>query len=84
MVRGIREAEQCLGSAEKAPTAAELKTAKVARRSLVAARPISEGEVIAADAIVARRPGTGLSPMDYWALVGTRAVRAYHIGEPIE
>lgn len=77
MVRSVREVEQALGSGLKAPAASEQKNISVARRSLVAVQPIAEGEVFTEENLAARRPGSGLSPMLYWQVLGTRARRAY-------
>ncbi len=62
LVRSIRRVETALGNGRKVPTASELETAKVARRSLVAARDISAGATLKRDMVVMRRPGTGMSP----------------------
>ena len=77
MVRSIREVEQSLGSPLKAPAASELKNMSIARRSLVAACPIAEGEVFTEDNLVVKRPGNGMSPMLYWQVLGTTAQRSY-------
>ena len=84
MVVGIREASQALGSPEKAPAPSEIKNIPIARRSLVAARPIREGETFGPGMVTAKRPGDGLSPMRYWDLMGTRATRDYAPDERIE
>ena len=47
--------------------------ASVARRSLVAARAILEGEAFIADVTHGKRPGHGLSPMAYWDVLSRRA-----------
>lgn len=84
MVSGIRAVELAIGTGEKTPLAVELKNRAIARKSLVAARPISLGSVISASDIAAKRPGTGISPMEFWRVVGTTANRAYNPGELIE
>ncbi len=83
MVAMIRESEKALGSPVKAPGAAERENIVVARKSLVAARPIAEGETFTADNLTVKRPAGGRSPMDYWAVLGTRADRAYAPDEAI-
>jgi N-acetylneuraminate synthase len=50
----------------------------------VAARPIQRGAVIGADDLAVKRPGTGRSPMDYWAVIGTRAARDYAADEALD
>jgi len=84
MVAGVRSVELALGDGVKAPHDCEKNTAEVARRSLVAAENISAGEVFSHQNIVARRPGTGASPMGYWDLLGTVAKRDYLAGELLE
>lgn len=84
MVRAIREVEVALGRPEKAPDPVELGNAAIARRALVAARPIRKGEVFSADALTAKRPADGLSPMLQWRLIGTTAQRDYAPDDAIE
>lgn len=73
MVRGIRTVEVALGHGRKVPAASETSTALVARRSLVAARTIQPGEVLADEMIAVKRPGSGFSPSLRTMLVGRRA-----------
>tara|TARA_B100000446_G_scaffold46105_3_gene42197 strand:- start:38842 stop:39921 length:1080 start_codon:yes stop_codon:yes gene_type:complete len=84
MVAGVRSVELALGDGVKAPHNCEKNTADVARRSLVAAESISAGKVFTHQNVVARRPGTGVSPMRYWDLIGTVAKRDYLAGELLE
>jgi N-acetylneuraminate synthase len=81
MVRAIRDVEAALGQSVKAPTAAELDTRAVARKSLMAAAAIREGEPFSVENVAARRPGTGVSPMEYWRYMGERAPHAYEPGD---
>jgi N-acetylneuraminate synthase len=84
LVSGIRNIEVALGSRLKAPADTELPNKPLARRSLVAARPIRRGEVLTAEAMTAKRPGDGLSPMEFWDLLGRPASRDFAVDEPIE
>ena len=84
MVAAIREVEIALGRAVKAPGPEEAANRSIARRSLVAARPIASGEVLTPDALTAKRPADGLSPMAVWGLLGRPTRRAYAIDEGIE
>jgi N-acetylneuraminate synthase len=77
MVEGIRQVEQSLGVAVKVPVASELKNKPVARKSLVAARKIRQGERFTEENVAVKRPGTGLSPLLYWDVLGKRAERDY-------
>ncbi|MDW7643582.1 MAG: N-acetylneuraminate synthase [Desulfuromonadales bacterium] len=84
MVRGIRQVEQALGEAVKAPTISERKNMEVARKSLVARCAIRAGEVFSEDNLGVKRPGKGLSPMNYWELIGRVASRDFQPDELIE
>jgi N-acetylneuraminate synthase len=72
LVEGVRRIETALGDGRKVPADAEADTARVARRSLVAARPISAGTPLAAEMIAIRRPGTGLAPAMRDVVLGRR------------
>ncbi len=80
MVRDIRSIEAALGSGMKQPTAAELEIAAVARKSIVAARPIEQGHLLSAEDLVLRRPGTGLPPAMLEQVIGRRIKRAVDEG----
>lgn len=84
LVAGIRKIEIALGSSIKAPTAAETGNRPAARRSLVAARALRQGELITSEALAFKRPGHGVSPMEFWDMVGRRAVRGFAVDELIE
>jgi N-acetylneuraminate synthase len=84
MVRAIRDVDASLGSPEKQPSAAERRTALVARRSLHVVKPIRTGETFTATHLAPLRPGIGRSPMALWSLIGTAATRDYEVGEAIE
>lgn len=73
LIQQIRTVESALGNGRKKPTLSEQNTAAVARRSLVAARPIRAGEIIGVTDLVGRRPGTGLPTAMLTHLVNRRA-----------
>jgi sialic acid synthase SpsE len=72
MIRRIRDVENSLGGGTKQPVAREAAVARVARRSLVAARSIPAGTILVPEMVVMRRPGTGLSPDQLGTVVGKR------------
>lgn len=84
LVKGIRAVEIALGDGHKRPIGAEWENARVVRKSLVARRAIATGEVLTADNVTAKRPGTGTSPMLYWDVLGKISARAYAEDEGIE
>ena len=83
MITAIRDVEGALGDGIKRPTESEWKNRAIARKSLVAARPIAMGEMFTVQNVACKRPGTGLTPMDYWAVVGTVSVREYNVDDVI-
>lgn len=81
MVQAIRDTEQALGNGIKSPQPTEIKNKPIARKSLVAAMPIHAGETFTEKNLTTKRPGSGLSPYHYWALLGKPAQRNYAEGE---
>lgn len=77
MVAGIREVEFAIGDGDKNPTKAEMSNRLVARRSLVAAKTIAAGDALSPGMIAAKRPGTGITPMAYWDIIGTSAHQSF-------
>ena len=84
MVDAIRNVEQAIGSADKHATASETPNKVVARKSIVAARDIAEGEILTEENITVKRPGNGISPMQWDEVLGTRAKRSFSYDELIE
>ncbi len=84
LVDGIRNIELAKGSFEKAPTESELKNRSVARKSIVAAKNISDGEVFTEENLTTKRPGSGISPMRWNEVIGTTAKRDFMEDELIE
>jgi len=70
LVQAIRRTERILGTGVKCPTSDEKIIAKVARKSIVAARDIPKGKKIETNDIAFKRPGTGLAPAQAEHLVG--------------
>lgn len=77
MVTAIRQVEQALGDGIKIPSASELKNKPIARKSLVASRAIRAGQTFSEENLTSKRPGNGVSPMEYWAYLEKLAERDY-------
>lgn len=84
MVSSIRHIEKAIGTGEKTPSPSEKKNITVARKSIVAAKNIKLGEILTEDNITAKRPGTGISPMKWNEVIGTKAIRDFEEDELIE
>jgi N,N'-diacetyllegionaminate synthase len=84
MVRAIRNIEIALGDGIKRPRSSEFANMAIARKSLVAAEHIREGDVFTSRNVVAKRPGSGLSPMLWDEVLGQKATHEYAPNETIE
>ena len=77
MVQGIRATEQALGDGIKRPTSSEQANLPLARKSLVAARFIRAGDTFTEANLTVKRPGNGLSPMQWDSWIGRPASRDF-------
>lgn len=84
MVMAIRNIEQAIGNGLKVPSSSEMANKAVARKSIVASRDIKQGEVFSEENLTTKRPGTGISPMKWYDVIGKVAVRDFSEDEIIE
>jgi N,N'-diacetyllegionaminate synthase len=84
MVNGIQNIEKSLGDGIKVPSPSEQKNISVARKSIVARKYIKKGEFFTNDNLTVKRPGSGISPMDWDKVIGKRAERDYRRDTLIE
>ena len=75
LVSAVRRVEIALGNPEKTAATAERPNIAIARKSIVAARPIAAGEVFSEENITVKRPGDGISPMRWFEVLGRTAHR---------
>lgn len=75
LVRRVRLLERWLGDGRKHPQPSERELRIVARRSIVASRPLAAGEILTADSLAVKRPGDGLAPARLTSLIGARLRR---------
>lgn len=83
LVHAIRNIDIALGSNTKTPTASEAANRTVARKSIVASCDIQKGDIFSEHNITTKRPGTGLSPMNWDRVIGSKATRNYSPDEEI-
>lgn len=84
MVTSIRNIEKAVsGSGIKMPSPSEAKNRPVARKSIVARRLINHGELFDINNITVKRPGTGISPMMWDQVIGTKAIKSFDEDENI-
>jgi N,N'-diacetyllegionaminate synthase len=84
MVRAIRNIEKALGDGIKKPSKSEIKNMAISRKSIVALRVIKSGEIFSVANLAVKRPGTGISPMDFNNIIGKIARRDFLPDEQIE
>jgi len=84
MVSAIRNIEKALGTGKKTVSDSERKNIAIARKSIVAACPIRKGELLTEQNITVKRPGTGISPMRWEEVLGTKAIRDFEEEDLIE
>jgi len=84
MVTAIRNIEKAMGDGIKKPSSSETKNISVARKSIVAKMPIKKGELFTEENLTVKRPGTGISPMEWDRLIGKRSNIAYTTDDFIE
>lgn len=83
LVKAIRNVEQALGDGVKRPSASEYKNIAIARKSIVAVCAIAKGDLFTTQNLTTKRPGSGLSPMQWDAVLGQAACRDFAADELI-
>jgi len=84
MIQGIRKIEVSLGSNKKSITSVEMKNKLIARKSIVALKPIKIGEIFSEDNITCKRPGDGVSPMEWDKVLGKHSKFNFEIDDKIK
>ena len=84
MVTSIRNIEVSLGSSIKKPSNSEKKNIKISRRSIVAKINITKGEKFSPNNITLKRPGSGLSPIKWFKVIGKISKKNFKKDEFIE
>ena len=83
MVSSIRNIEKAMGDGMKKPSGSEIKNRDIVRKSIVASKEIKSGELFSEDNITAKRPGDGISPMHWYEVLGTEAIKDFKKDEKI-
>lgn len=77
MITAIRNIEKALGNGFKTITKSEEPNMDYVRKSIVAKKDISKGEIFTDDNITTKRPASGISPMKWDSIIGKAANRNY-------
>ena len=83
MVVAIKNTEKALGDGFKIPSKSEKPNMINARKSIVANQTIKKGDILTEENIVVKRPGSGISPMNWDEVIGSTAKKDYQIDEII-
>ena len=83
MVSAIRNIEKAMGNGIKKPSPSEVKNKSIARKSIVAEKPIMKGEAFTEVNLTVKRPGTGINPMRWDEVMGQVAQKHYEKDELI-
>lgn len=84
MIQSIRNIECAMGTGDKRPSKSEEKNIVIARKSIVARTDIKEGTVFTENNLAIKRPGSGISPMKWYDVLGKKAKRNFEEDELIE
>jgi N-acetylneuraminate synthase len=85
MVDAIRNIELAIsGSGKKLPSASEYRNMEIARKSIVAKVKIYKGDVYNENNITTKRPGNGISPMEWDNVIGKIAQKDFKEDDLIE
>ena len=77
MIKKIKNVEVILGNKIKKPTKSEKKNIKIARNSIVANRNILKGEKFTNINLTVKRPGSGISPTNFFKILGKKAKKNF-------
>ena len=83
MVTAIRNIEKAVGKNIKTVSPSELENKNIVRKSITAKCSIKKGERLTEDNLIIKRPGTGISPMNWDKILGTVAKNDYQADELI-
>jgi len=77
MISAIRNVELAMGDGIKNAGVSESRNLHIARKSLVAKKPISKGDLFTEENLTVKRPGNGISPMKWNEIIGKYAQKDY-------
>ena len=85
MVASIRNIELAIsGNGMKEPSSSELKNMEIARKSIVAKTAINKGDIFSESNITTKRPGNGISPMQWDDVIGQVAQADFNADDLIK
>ena len=79
MVAAIRNIEKAMGDGVKKTSKSEDKNIHIVRKSIVAKKSIKKGELFSEENLTIKRPGTGISPMEWDNLINKKSKKDFDI-----
>tara|TARA_B100001057_G_scaffold117896_1_gene116454 strand:- start:20400 stop:21395 length:996 start_codon:yes stop_codon:yes gene_type:complete len=83
MVKNIRETEKLLGNTKKNINKSEFQNRNLSRKSIVAKKNISKGEKFSSINLTTKRPGDGISAINWDKILGKFSKKNYKIDDQI-
>ena len=83
MVSAIRNIEKAMGSGVKKPSHSETNNIVVVRKSIIAKKDIKKGEKFSEENLTVKRPGSGISPMEWDNVIGQVSNHDYNMDDLI-
>lgn len=83
MVKAIRNIELALGNGIKKASKSEAKNKNIARKSIVAKIEIKKGDIFTENNLAIKRPGNGVSPMNWDSVLGKESQDDFSIDDLI-
>ena len=77
VILSIRKLESSFGNGIKKPTISERENRLLGRKSIVAYKDIKIGERFSEKNITTKRPGTGISPINFFTFIGKKSKKNY-------
>ena len=84
LVNELRISEISKGSIIRTKFNSEIEAVKYARRSVVSKNFISKGTKITEDLLDVKRPGTGISPINFYKIIGSNTLRDIEEDTPLQ
>ena len=77
LIKSIRLVESSLGISTKKPSDSEIENITIVRKSIVAKKNITKGDIFDENNLTVKRPGKGISPMLWDKIIGKKAKKDY-------
>ena len=84
MIRTIRNVEQGIGDGIKKVMPSEAGNRDIVRKSIVVIKEIKKGDIFTSENLSTKRPGNGMSPMNWNLIIGKSSKHNYEIDELIK